>query len=97
MHRILTVEGETITGIIQSETKEEIKLIDNPDSKELMTIKKEDIEEMVKTTNSIMPKALLDNFQEDEILELLAYLKSQQKQAENQKGLGNMKEQGNSK
>ncbi len=79
MHRILIAEGESITGIIKSETDDEIKLLDNPDSKELITIKKEDIDEMVKTSTSIMPKALLDNFQRDEILELLAYLKSKQR------------------
>ena len=79
MHRILTAEGESITGIVKSETDDEIKLLDNPDSKELITIKKEDIDEMVKTSTSIMPKALLDNFQKDEILDLIAYLKSKQK------------------
>ncbi len=79
MHKILTVDGELITGIITSEDDERIELIDNPDSKQPIIIPVDDIEEMIKTSTSIMPKALMDNFTKDEIFELYSYLEESQK------------------
>ena len=79
MHKFLTVDGDTITGIIQSETDDTIELLDNPESKELTTVLKDDIEDRVKTSTSIMPKALLDNFTKEEVLQLFSYLENAQK------------------
>ena len=79
MHKILTIDGDTITGIIQQEDSEKIQLLDNPESKELKTVLVDDIEERVKTSTSIMPKALLDNFTKEEILQLFRYIESLQK------------------
>lgn len=79
MHMVLTLDGETISGIIQSDTSDEIEIIDNPESKEPITIAKDDIDEMIKTSKSIMPKSLLDNFSQDEIYELLHYIQASQK------------------
>ena len=74
-----TIDGLSFTGIVQSETKEEVRLIDNPDSKEPRIIPQEDIVEMIRTSTSLMPKALLDRFTQDEIFELFAYIESNQK------------------
>jgi putative heme-binding domain-containing protein len=79
MHKILTLDGETITGIIQNETEEKYDLLDNPESSELTTVLKDDVDEMVRSSKSIMPKALLDNFSKDEIFELFSYLEQSQK------------------
>ena len=79
MHKILTLDGQTIIGIIQSENEDEIELLDNPESKETIKVVKDDIDEMVKTSKSIMPKALMDNYTQQEIFELLHYIEASQK------------------
>ena len=79
MHVIVTLDGVTISGIIQSETDDELELLDNPESTETIKIAKDDIDEMVKTSKSIMPKALMDNFTREEINELLHYIEASQK------------------
>ena len=79
MHVIVTLDGVTISGIIQSETDDEIELLDNPEATETIKIAKDDIDEMVKTSKSIMPKALMDNFTREEINELLHYIEASQK------------------
>ncbi len=84
MHMILTVDGLTITGIIQTENDERVTLLDNPESEQATVVQREEIEEMVKTSKSIMPKALVNQFTKDEILEMLAYLKASQKPLSNE-------------
>jgi len=54
-------------------------LIANPENPKPITISKDNIEAIKKTSSSLMPKALLDNFQMDEIIELLNYIESNQK------------------
>ena len=79
MEMILTIDGLTISGIVQNEDDEKVQLLDNPEAKELTTVLQDDIEERQKTTMSIMPKALMNNFTKDEIFELFAYMKNSQK------------------
>lgn len=74
VHLIRTEDGETISGIITSETKDEIEILDNPESKEPRVLPIDEIERKIKTSTSMMPRALLDRFTKDEIFELLAYL-----------------------
>ncbi|MDP7014533.1 MAG: plastocyanin/azurin family copper-binding protein, partial [Pirellulaceae bacterium] len=74
VHLIQTVEGRVITGIITEEDKTAVTILDNPEAKSPTIVKREEIDEMVKTSKSMMPKALLDRFSQDEIFELLAYL-----------------------
>ncbi|MEM7453749.1 MAG: redoxin domain-containing protein [Planctomycetota bacterium] len=80
MHKVLTLDGLTITGIIVSENDDQIELIDNPESTEPTIILQDDIDDMVKTSKSIMPKGLLDNFTRDEIYEMFYYLEQSQRQ-----------------
>ena len=61
-----------------SQDDEKVELIDNPESTEPTVILQDDIEDMVKTSKSIMPKGLLDNFTQDEIYEMFYYLQQSQ-------------------
>lgn len=76
MNLILTVSGQTISGIVVAEDKENVSLLANPEAKEPTLIAQDDIEDMVKTSTSMMPKALMDQYTKDEVFELLGYLQS---------------------
>lgn len=73
---ILTEEGQSISGLVQSEDKETISILPNPEAKQPVVVQKDSIDEMVATSTSMMPKALLDRFSKDEIFEILAYLEA---------------------
>ncbi|MEE3373074.1 MAG: c-type cytochrome [Planctomycetota bacterium] len=76
MHVVVTTEGTVVTGILTSSDKQSVSLLVNPEAPAPTVIAREDIDEMVKTSRSMMPKALLDRFTRQEILELLSYLES---------------------
>ena len=76
MHLVLTVDGQTMSGIVVAEDKDSVSILANAEAKEPTVIALDDIEEMVKTSTSMMPRALLDQYTQDEIFELLAYLKA---------------------
>ncbi len=76
VHLIITLDGKTYSGIVTAEDKTSVSVLDNPESPQPKVIPKSDIDEMVKTSRSMMPKALLDRFTQDEIFELIAYLES---------------------
>jgi putative heme-binding domain-containing protein len=80
VHVIYTIKGKVVSGIIQSEDKESISVIDNPEKPEPRKISRDDIDEITKSTKSLMPKALLDQFTEDEIFELLNYIEKSGKE-----------------
>jgi len=71
---VITVNGQIVTGIVASEDKDTISMIVNPEAPEPTVIKRDDIDEIEKSSKSLMPKALLDRFTKDEIFELLSYL-----------------------
>ena len=73
---VVTDEGKVFSGIVAEEDNNQVALIVNPEANEPQIIKKDEIEEMVKSSKSMMPKALLDRFTKDEIFELLSYLRS---------------------
>ena len=50
-------------------------LLENPEAEQPTEILVDDIEQRVKTSNSMMPKGLMDRFSKDEILELLGRIK----------------------
>jgi putative heme-binding domain-containing protein len=82
MQKILTVDGVTVTGILIAEDDEKVTLVSSPDAKEPMVVPQDDIEVMVPSSVSMMPKALLDQYTKDEIFELMAYLESINPKAE---------------
>jgi putative heme-binding domain-containing protein len=70
-----TKKGVTITGMILEETKDEVKIIENPLAKaEPRVLKKNDIDTRTKSPVSLMPKGLLDKLSREEILDLIAYI-----------------------
>ena len=71
---ILTVDGLVLSGIVQSEDKDTISIVVNPEAPKPTVVKRDDIDETEKSSKSMMPKALLDRFTKDEIFELLSYL-----------------------
>ena len=73
---IVTDKGKVITGIVQAEDKTSVSVLVNPESPDPVVINRSEIDEMVKTSKSMMPKALLDRFTTDEIFEILAYVES---------------------
>lgn len=81
VHLIVTEDGDTITGIVAAEDRKTISILANPESKDLNVVKKDSIEERVKTSTSMMPKGLMDRYSREEILDLLAYLAALQSES----------------
>ena len=75
-HSVLTLDGQVYSGVIVAESEKSISLINNPDQPKPTVIPRTEIDDMVQSPKSIMPAALLDQFTQDEIFELLAYLKA---------------------
>jgi putative heme-binding domain-containing protein len=75
-YTVATVKGKVISGIITQQDGGSITLVTNPDKPRPETIRRDDIEEMVKSSTSMMPKGLLDRFTREEIFDLLLFLKS---------------------
>jgi putative heme-binding domain-containing protein len=70
-----TKKGQTISGMILEETKDAVKIIENPQAKaEARVLKKDQLEGRTRSPISLMPKGLLDKLSRDEILDLLAYI-----------------------
>ena len=76
MHTILTADGNTLSGIIVKEDDDHIHILANPESPKPTLVPQDEIDEMVPSQNSMMPKALLDQYTKDEIFELLSHLES---------------------
>ncbi|MCP4778185.1 MAG: hypothetical protein GY880_28555, partial [Planctomycetaceae bacterium] len=66
----------TVTGVLLSEDDDKVTLLSNPEAKEPTVILQDDIEAMVPSSVSMMPKALMDQYTKDEVFEILAYLES---------------------
>lgn len=73
---IIDVDGLTTSGIVTAEDDKSISILTNPELPEPKVILKDDIDEMIPSTTSMMPKALLDKFTQDEIMEILSYITS---------------------
>jgi putative membrane-bound dehydrogenase-like protein len=76
MHLILTVDGQTISGIVTAEDKNSVTLLSSQEAKAPSVILRDDIDEMNKSKISMMPKGLLDQYTQDEIFEIVAYLET---------------------
>jgi putative heme-binding domain-containing protein len=75
-HSVLTLDGQVYSGVIVAEDEQKISLLSNPDQPKPTVIERKEIEEMVQSSKSIMPAALMDQFSMDEIFELLAFIKA---------------------
>lgn len=76
MQRILTADGRTVTGVLLAEDDDKVTLLSNPEAKEPTVIAQDNIEAMVPSSVSMMPKALMDQYTKDELFEVMAYLES---------------------
>ena len=74
VHVIVTTEGKVLSGIVTASDKTSVSIMVNPESPAPAVVLRSDIDDMVRTSKSMMPKALLDRFTKAEVLELLAYL-----------------------
>jgi len=74
---IVTVNGQVLAGRVTSETEKEIIVLTDPvDATKLVTLAKDDIDEMFPSKQSLMPEKLLNTLNQEEVLDLLAFLKS---------------------
>lgn len=72
-----TNDGKAYTGRVVSVTNDSITLLIDPeDSTKLVTVKKSNIETQQLSSVSLMPKDLLKQLNQDEVLDLMAYLLS---------------------
>ena len=79
-HVIQTVKGAVYTGRIISENENDVTVVTDPeDATKFAVIEKDDIEEMFAANQSLMPAGLLDQLNEEEVLDLLAYTLSRGK------------------
>lgn len=68
-------DGRSITGMITEETDKDVQVVIDPLAKDSATVlPKDEIEERIKSTVSMMPKGLLDKLSREEILDLVAYV-----------------------
>ena len=75
---IITVDGETITGLVTKKSDEALTLLTNPlKPTELTELATADIEELIPSKVSTMPKGLLMTFTREEILDLMRFLHTQ--------------------
>ncbi len=77
LYSVLTEDEVVYSGILIEESNESISILSGADQKEPKVIPRSEISNMVKSSLSIMPNGLMDQYTQDEIFELLAYLMKQ--------------------
>jgi putative heme-binding domain-containing protein len=74
---VQTADGKVVTGRIVSETPEQITVVTDPENAtKVAVIERSAIEEILPSATSLMPTGLLDPLNEDEVLDLVAYVLS---------------------
>jgi putative heme-binding domain-containing protein len=74
---IVTTDGKTVSGRILSDNDDLIAILTSPeDPTKITEIMKSDIEELQASKASMMPVDLLKPLNQDEVLDLMAYLLS---------------------
>jgi putative heme-binding domain-containing protein len=74
---VQTADGKVVTGRIVSETPERVTVVTDPeDATKIAVIERSAIEEILPSATSLMPAGLLDTLNEDEVLDLVAYVLS---------------------
>lgn len=75
--RILTADGTIVTGRVVSENETTYVVLTDPqDSSKVAEIAKDDVEQIDPSPVSLMPANLLDTLNEEEVLDLIAYVLS---------------------
>ncbi len=71
---VQTVDGKVHMGRIVAETPDQITIVTDPeDATKFVQVPRTDVEEIAASTESLMPKGLLDQLNEAEVLDLVAY------------------------
>jgi putative heme-binding domain-containing protein len=71
---VQTADGKVVTGRIVNETADKIVIVTDPeDATKFVEISRSKIDEIVPAAESLMPKGLLDQLNETEVLDLIAY------------------------
>ena len=71
---VQTVDGKVITGRVVAETADALTIVTDPeDATKFVQVRRSDIEEITSSSASLMPAGLLDQLNEQEVLDLLAY------------------------
>ena len=74
---VATESGKVYTGRIVNETKDVLMiLVDPEDATKVVEVPKVEVDEMISSKASLMPEKLLNALNEDEVLDLFAYLLS---------------------
>ena len=74
---VQTADGRVITGRIVSESPEKLVVVTDPeDATKFVELVRADVEEVTASPTSLMPQGLLDQLNEAEVLDLLAYVLS---------------------
>ncbi len=73
---IVTKNGEVFTGRVINQTDDAVMIRTDPFARELTEVAKSDIEEQQLSPTSEMPQGLINALTKDEILDLVAYLRS---------------------
>lgn len=73
---IVTADGDVLTGRIINEDDKKVSIRTNPFAEALTEVAKEDIETRQPSPLSEMPQGLINTLTKDEILDLIAYLRS---------------------
>jgi len=72
---VQTADGRVVTGRIVVESPESITIVTDPeDATKFTAISRSEIDEIVPATESLMPSGLLDQLNEREVLDLVAYV-----------------------
>ena len=75
-HVIVTTDGDTVVGRVLEDTATSIKVRTDPFATKIREIPKSSIEERRPSKVSEMPEGLINTLTEDEVLDLIAYLRS---------------------
>jgi putative heme-binding domain-containing protein len=73
---VITKKNQVVVGTVQEENEQQVVLRGSPLSTATETVLKTDIKNRRPSKVSIMPQGLIDVLKEDEVLDLLAYLRS---------------------
>ncbi|MFM7206853.1 MAG: heme-binding protein [Planctomycetaceae bacterium] len=74
---VQTDDGRVITGRVIADTAERVVLVTDPeDATKTVTVDRSTIESISQSPTSLMPAGLLDQLNEDEVLDLVAYVLS---------------------
>ena len=72
VYSVLTIEGETLSGLLASETRTSIELIDSEAKKH--SLQREDIERLIASPKSLMPEGFEKQVTQEDITNLLEFL-----------------------